>query len=336
MKHLLFICFLLVADKCLYAQSTAVVAPKPYAIAIHGGAGTITPENLSEEHQKQYKASLEKALTAGEQILSSGGAAIDAVQAVIMMLEDDSLFNAGKGSVYNHDEQIEMDASIMNGKDLNAGAVAGVRTIKNPILAARYVMDKSKHVMFSGAGAEQFAKDNELEIVDPGYFETERNKREIKQIKEKEGKKSSIIDDKGYSKFGTVGAVALDKEGNLAAGTSTGGMANKKFGRIGDSPIIGAGTYADNTSCAVSCTGWGEYFIRLVMAKSISDKMSMQGLGLRESVNYMIHDKLERMEATGGVIAVDKYANVVIDFNTKGMYRAWATSNGDKGIKMFE
>ncbi|MCB0700898.1 MAG: isoaspartyl peptidase/L-asparaginase, partial [Chitinophagaceae bacterium] len=246
MKHLLFLCFLLIADNCANAQTSMNETKKTYALVIHGGAGNIMPDNLPKELQERYKISLEKALAAGEQILSSGGAAIDAVQAAIMVMEDDSLFNAGKGSVYTNEEKIEMDASIMDGKDLNAGAVAGVTTIKNPIMGARYVMDKSKHVMLSGKGAEHFAKDNDLEIVKPDYFETQYNKKDIKKIKEREGKKSSLpVDKDAYSKYGTVGAVAMDINGNLAAGTSTGGMANKKFGRIGDSPIIGAGTYAD-------------------------------------------------------------------------------------------
>ncbi len=324
-KLLLVPVFLLLVNNA-YSQTLAT-ADKQYALVIHGGAGNMTKENISEEKEAHYKEVLGKALDAGEKILSSGGAAIDAVQAAIMVMEDDSLFNAGRGAVLTNEGTCEMDASIMNGSDLNAGAVAAATDIKNPILAARYIMDSTVHVMFSGKGASELAKQYGLETVAPDYFITEENKVRLKRVQENAKKED---------KHGTVGAVAVDKQGNIAAGTSTGGMTNKKSGRIGDSPIIGAGTYADNTTCGVSCTGWGEYFIRLVMAKSISDRMGMQGLTLDGSVNMMIHDKLERMEATGGVIAIDKYYNVVTAFNTQGMLRAWVKSTGEKKIEIYK
>lgn len=309
--------------------------PSPYAIVIHGGAGGIRKEQLSANEEQAYKAALEKALAAGEKILKDGGNAVDAVQKAIMILEDDTLFNAGKGAVFAANEKHELDASIMNGADLNAGAVAGVSTIKNPILAARAVMDKSQHVMFGGKGAEDFAEKNGCDVVENSYFSTKSNKERLERAKKNEGKKSGLNKDWQSDKYGTVGAVAMDLKGNVAAGTSTGGMVNKKQGRIGDSPLIGSGTYADNISGAVSCTGWGEYFIRLGMAKAICDRIELQALKADEAARTMIHDKLAPMGATGGVIVIDRSGNMAMDFNTAGMFRAWANSNGDRGIAMY-
>ncbi len=318
-----------------FAQNSAI-SSKPYVLVIHGGAGEINKAGTSPELEAAYKASLDKALKAGEEILKKGGDAIDAVQAAIMILENDSLFNAGKGAVLNNKGMAELDASIMRGDDLNAGAVAGVTNVKNPISAARLVMDKSPHVMLGGQGAEEFAKANGCELVDNNYFITDKNRKRLEQIKSNKGKKSQVKQPENRDgKYGTVGAVALDKNGNLAAGTSTGGMTNKKFGRIGDSPIIGAGTYADNMSCAVSCTGWGEYYIRLGFAKSICDRVELQGVPLKEATKLMIHDKLENMGASGGVIAIDRYGNYSIDYNTSGMHRAWVSSNGDTGVELY-
>lgn len=310
-------------------------AAKSYVLVIHGGAGGIRKGQLSEEQESAYQAGLEKALAAGEEILKNGGKAVDAVQKAIMILEDDTLFNAGKGSVFAANEKHELDASIMNGVDLNAGAVAGVRTIKNPIVASRAVMDKSQHVMLAGEGAETFAEKNGCDIVENSYFSTQASKSRLERAKKNEGKKSGLNKDWQDEKFGTVGAVAMDLEGNVAAGTSTGGMVNKKHGRIGDSPLIGSGTYADNVSGAVSCTGWGEYFIRLGMAKAICDRIELQSLKADEAARTMIHDKLAPMGATGGVIVIDRYGNFAIDFNTAGMFRAWASSNGKRGVAMY-
>jgi len=254
-----------------------------------------------------------------------------------VMLENDSMFNAGKGAVYAANGIIELDASIMDGSNLNAGAVAGITTVKNPITAARKVMEQSGHVMLARHGAEMFAEQQGCEIVPQSYFWTDKTRRSYRSSKEGNSKKSYLgqpgnVDEK----YGTVGAVALDKQGNLAAGTSTGGMTNKKFARIGDSPIIGAGTYADNNSCAVSCTGWGEYFIRLGMAKAIADRVELLHMPVDDAAKLMIHDKLQNMGATGGVIALDKNCNISLQFNTDGMHRAWKKSTGESGVELYK
>ena len=293
-----------------------------YAIVIHGGAGTVIRENTSKELQKKYEDKLREALEVGHSILESGGSSVDAVEKTIKILEDSELFNAGKGSVLTNEETVEMDASIMTGSDLNAGAVATLKTIKNPISAARAVMEKSKHVFLSGKGAENFAVDNGLETVNNNYFITEKQLKQIRKIKE--------------NKYGTVGCVALDKSGNITAGTSTGGMMNKKWNRIGDVPVIGAGTYANNKTCGVSATGWGEFFIRNVVAYDISAMMEYQNKTLEEAAKISIFDKVGKMGATGGVIGIDKNGSVMMQFNSPGMYRGYKTENSDYVIKMFE
>lgn len=333
MKQLLAVLLFLSITHLTLAQENK---NKKYVLVIHGGAGNILKENISEEDRSLYEAGLETALEAGKKILADGGAAIDAVQAAINVLEDDSMFNAGKGAVFAENGVNELDASIMSGADLNCGAVAGVTNIKNPIDAARAVMDKSEHVLMAREGAEEFAEQKNCEVVDRSYFGTAKTRARYEKRRENRSKKSFLgqpgnIDEK----YGTVGAVALDMQGNLAAGTSTGGMSGKKYSRIGDSPLIGAGTYADNNSCAVSCTGWGEYFIRLAMAKAICDRVEFQGLSVEEAGNIMLHEKLQDMGATGGVIVVDKDGNIAMTFNTNGMHRAWVTSDGDTGVKMF-
>ena len=293
-----------------------------YAIVIHGGAGTVIRENTSKELQKKYEDKLREALEVGHSILESGGSSVDAVEKTIKILEDSELFNAGKGSVLTNEETVEMDASIMTGSDLNAGAVATLKTIKNPISAARAVMEKSKHVFLSGKGAEIFAVDNGLETVNNNYFITEKQLKQIRKIKE--------------NKYGTVGCVALDKSGNITAGTSTGGMMNKKWNRIGDVPVIGAGTYANNKTCGVSATGWGEFFIRNVVAYDISAMMEYQNKTLEEAAKISIFDKVGKMGATGGVIGIDKNGSVMMEFNSPGMYRGYKTENSDYIIKMFK
>ena len=293
-----------------------------YAIVIHGGAGTVIRENTSKELQKKYEDKLREALEVGHSILESGGSSVDAVEKTIKILEDSELFNAGKGSVLTNEETVEMDASIMTGSDLNAGAVATLKTIKNPISAARAVMEKSKHVFLSGKGAENFAVDNGLETVNNNYFITEKQLKQIRKIKE--------------NKYGTVGCVALDKSGNITAGTSTGGMMNKKWNRIGDVPVIGAGTYANNKTCGVSATGWGEFFIRNVVAYDISAMMEYQNKTLEEAAKISIFDKVGKMGATGGVIGIDKNGSVMMEFNSPGMYRGYKTENSDYVIKMFK
>jgi beta-aspartyl-peptidase (threonine type) len=290
--------------------------------------------NLTEAQQTRYKAGISKALTAGYAILKKGGSSLDAVSAAIQILENDSLFNAGKGAVFTYEGRNELDASIMDGSNLKAGAVAGVTTIKNPITAARAVMEQSPHVMLAREGAERFAAAHGCTIVKPSYFYTHGRWNDLQRAKkviiEKEQKgKTGMLQPKNSDwKYGTVGAVALDAQGNLAAGTSTGGMTAKRWGRIGDSPIIGAGTYADNTTCAVSCTGWGDFFFRLSMAKSVSDRMDLAGETLQTAANTMIYQKLPALGGDGGLIALDKYGNIVMPFNTTSMFRGYVKADG--------
>lgn len=295
-----------------------------YVLVIHGGAGTILKKNMTDQQEAKYVEKLKEALTTGENILKNGGTSLDAVTKAIMVMEDSPLFNAGKGAVFTAEGQNEMDASIMDGQDLNAGAVAGVRHIKNPILAARAVMEESPHVMLVGEGAEIFAEKEGLEIVDTSYFFTENRWKSFLKAKT------------NAEKHGTVGAVALDKYGNLAAATSTGGMTYKMKGRVGDSPIIGAGTYADNNTCAVSATGHGEYFIRNVVAYDISALMKYKRLSLSEAANEVIMKKLKKIDAHGGIIAVDKDGNFTMTFNTEGMYRGYVASEGKSEVLIYK
>ena len=327
------------------AQLPEAAGKKNFVLVIHGGAGTILKKDMTPDSEKAYTESLEKALRKGYSILSKGGSAVDAVEAVVRLLEDNPLFNAGKGAVFTHDGKIELDAAIMNGKTLEAGAVAGVTNIKNPITAARRVMEKSGHVLLIGKGAEAFAAEQGLDMVDPSYFYTEaRWKSFQKQLLEdslKARKKDTMrktLNQPGNndSKYGTVGAVALDMQGNLAAATSTGGMSNKKFGRVGDVPIIGAGTYASNQTCAVSCTGWGEFFIRLVVAKTVSDLIEYKKISLQKATEEMIMNKVPQLGGDGGLIAVDKKGNIAMPFNTSGMYRGYIRSDGKRVVKIYK
>ena len=311
-------------------------------LVVHGGAGTILKSQMDAGKEQAYKTAISEALEKGYEILYNGGSSVDAVEAAIRILEDNPLFNAGKGAVFANSGKNELDASIMNGQTLEAGAVAGVTTIKNPVSAARAVMEKSSHVMMAGAGAEAFAQKQGLTIVDPSYFFTkerwealQRTKRED-SLNAKAGKKDNSAVVKTDPKFGTVGAVALDKQGNLAAATSTGGMANKRYGRIGDSPVIGAGTYANNATCAVSCTGWGEFFIRLVMAKTVSDMMEFGKMSLRQATEEMIMKRLPALGGDGGLIAVDREGNISFPFNTAGMYRGYIKKDGIKVINIYK
>lgn len=300
-----------------------------YVIVIHGGAGVILKENLSAKTDSLIRAKLSEAIMVGHDILKNGGSSLDAVEKTINVLEDSPLFNAGKGAVFTNEETNEMDASIMTGQDLNAGAVAGIKTVKNPISAARKVMENSPHVMLSGKGADTFSKELGLEIVDPSYFFTENRFESLKRIKARENQKTSLLTPELHdSKFGTVGCVALDKNGNIAAGTSTGGMTNKKWNRIGDTPIIGAGTYANNKTCGILSTGHGEFFIRANVAHDISALMEYKGLTLQEAAREVIQHKLKDLGGDGGIIALDKEGNIVMEFNTPGMYRAYADVKG--------
>ena len=325
-----------------------------FALVIHGGAGTILKKNMTPEIEKNYKDKLLEAINTGYSILEKGGSSIECVEKVIRILEDSPLFNAGKGAVFTNEGTNEMDASIMDGKTLNAGAVAGVKTIKNPISAARLVMKKSPHVMLAGKGAEAFAKHNGLEIVDPSYFYNEIRHQQWLKVKQQEEDKEQNDENGGYNlpgssetefnlniegddqHYGTVGAVALDRMGNIAAGTSTGGMTNKRWGRIGDSPIIAAGTYADNNSCGVSCTGHGEYFIRTVAAYDVAARMKYLHTGVQEAAGQVIHGKLEELGGKGGIIAMDAEGNIAIEFNTTGMYRASISSNSKAMVAIYK
>lgn len=304
-----------------------------YVLVIHGGAGTILKENMSDEQEAIIKAKLEEALRTGQEILERGGTSVDAVVATIKIMENSPLFNAGKGAVFTHEGRNEMDASLMDGRDLNAGAVAGVTNIKNPISLAREVMINSKHVMLSGKGAEEFARTRNMEMVDPAYFRTERRWNQLQKALERD---KILLDHDGDEKFGTVGAAALDRHGNLAAGTSTGGMTNKRWNRIGDSPVIGAGTYADNNSCALSATGHGEYFIRAAAAYSICALMEYKGLTLQQAADEIIMNKLVKMGGSGGIIAVDRAGNISMTFNTEGMYRGYVKGHDKPVIRIYK
>ncbi len=307
-----------------------------FGLIIHGGAGNITPENLPKDLQEKYKAKLKEALMTGYNILKNGGHSLDAVEKVINVMENSPLFNAGKGAVMTDIGTCELDASIMDGKTLNAGAVAGAQHIKNPITAARKVMELTPHVLLGGEGADEFAKEIGLPTVPNSYFYTPHRLKQYQQYKQKQKEKSTSSIKGKIKKFGTVGCTALDKYGNLAAGTSTGGIPFKKFGRIGDSPIIGAGTYASNQTCAISCTGQGEYFIRNVVAYDISARMEYKGSSLEKAAHKVILDKLVKQKAEGGMIGIDKYGNITAVFNTPGMFRAFITNKSKAVIKMFK
>ncbi len=300
-----------------------------YAIVIHGGAGVMSKEKMTIEQQVEYKAKLNEALELGDKMLKEGAKAVDVVVSVINVLEDSPLFNAGKGAVFTSDEKVELDASIMEGKTLNAGAVAGVQDIKNPINAAREVMDNSEHVFLSGKGASEFAKKQGLEIVPNKYFYTDIRYESLMQLKKQERERTQ------KDNTGTVGCAVLDTHGNLSAGTSTGGMTNKKYGRIGDAPIIGAGTYASNKTCAVSCTGHGEYYIRLGFARDISALMEYKNLSVSKACQEEIR-KLTELGGTGGVIGIDTLGNIAMEFNTSGMFRGYLKSTGEKEIAIFK
>ncbi|WP_373058137.1 isoaspartyl peptidase/L-asparaginase family protein [Zunongwangia sp. H14] len=322
------------------SEKTANDSIPNFGIVIHGGAGTILKENMTDSLEQAYREKLEEAIRTGHKILANGGTAVEAVRKTINVMENSPLFNSGKGAVFTNEETNELDASIMDGKTLNAGAVAGVSIVKNPIDLAYEVMVHSEHVLLAGKGAERFAKEQGLEIVDPSYFYTQNRFRSLQRVKEKEkaeaGNKMAFYDP--YikdSKFGTVGCAALDKNGNLAAGTSTGGMTNKKYNRIGDSPIIGAGTYANNKTCAVSGTGWGEFFIRGVVAYDISALMEYKGLNLQEAASKVIQEKNPELGGNGGIIAIDHEGNVAMEFNTAGMYRAKMNKNGELEIGIY-
>lgn len=307
-----------------------------FGIAIHGGAGTLPQSSMTEEKEREYRAALSQAINAGYGVLEKGGNALDAVEAAVTDLEDCPLFNAGRGAVYNNAGKHEMDASIMCGKNLSAGAVALIKNVKHPVSLARAVMERSGHVFLCGVGAEDFARIAKLEFAPDEYFDTDFRYAQWQSVKDEEG---SFLDHDiatdSTKKFGTVGAVALDKHGDLAAATSTGGMTNKKYGRIGDSSIIGAGNYANNKTCAVSCTGHGELFIRSVVAYDISCLMEYKNLSLAEACNEVVMKKLVAIQGDGGLIAIDKNGDIQMPFNCEGLYRA-KKSDGVEWIRIYK
>ena len=310
-----------------------------YAIALHGGAGTILRSHLTPEKELAYKTALGEALEVGESILKKGGNALDAIEQTVISLENCPLFNAGKGAVFTYDGKHEMDASIMSGIDLSAGAVSGINHVKNPVKLARAIMEKTEHVYLSGNGALEFAHKIKAELENDDYFYVQMRHDQWKEAQKSDGvflDHNLQQNENGEKKFGTVGAVALDVHGNLAAATSTGGMTNKKFGRVGDSPIIGAGTYANNATCAISCTGHGEFFIRSIVAYDISCLMEYAGLSLKQACDKVVKDKLVKIGGEGGLVAVDKFGNIELSFNSEGMYRAMKTSESDVYVGIYE
>lgn len=324
MKNFILSFSLILAAVTLNAQQV-----QKYALVLHGGAGVMSQKLMTPDVQKQYIAVLNLALHVGDSVLASGGKCMDAVEKTINILEDSPLFNAGKGAVFNHEGIIELDASVMDGKTQAAGAVAGVRDIKNPISLARTVMEKSEHVLLTGNGASQFAVEQGFKLVPNSYFHTEKRWNDLQQLLKKE-REAGIND-----KHGTVGCVALDTFGNIAAGTSTGGMTNKKYGRIGDSPIIGAGTYANNATGGFSCTGHGEYYIRLGFSRDISALMEYKNMDVQKACRAEV-EKLTNLGGTGGVIGLDKQGNIAMEFNTSGMFRGYIKSNGEKMTAIFK
>ena len=316
----------------LFAVSLSAAANEPpIALVIHGGAGTISREALTPERESAIRADLDRALDAGHAVLASGGSALDAVSAAVVVLEDSPHFNAGKGAVFNAEGINELDAAIMDGSRQAAGSVAGVHRVRNPVRLARAVMEHSPHVMLIGEGAEQFGQMHGIETVDPAYFRTEERWQQLEAARAREAAQADVAAD---AYFGTVGAVALDRQGRLAAATSTGGMTNKRWGRVGDAPIIGAGTWAD-AGCAVSATGWGEYFIRLNVAHDICARFSYRGESLDRAAESVILDRLPELGGDGGVIAMDGQGRIAMPFNTAGMYRGWINTDGSRGTAIF-
>jgi beta-aspartyl-peptidase (threonine type) len=332
----------------IQAQEKQLIEKTPkmnsnFSIALHGGAGNMAKKNLTPEKEAEYKAKLQEAIDKGRTMLADGAEAVDAVEAVIKILEDSPLFNAGKGSVFAHDGTNQMDAAIMDGKTLDAGTLTNVRTIKNPISAAKLIMQKSKFVFLSAKGAEKFAKENNIEIVDTSYFFYQSRWdefikiRDSKKVKLDNDSSTGMLDpfNSSIDKYGTVGCVVLDRYGNLAAGTSTGGIVNKDYNRIGDSPIIGAGTYANNKTCAISCTGHGEDFIKIVAAHDVSALIEYKHLKLKTAVARVIK-KLTDIKGRGGLIAIDHKGNIVMDMNTNGMFRASANQDGILNVSIYK
>ena len=334
-RHPIVLCLLLGLSMSAAAVAAEPTDPpaSPTALVIHGGAGVIERSALTPEREQAVRRDMNRALDAGNAILRRGGSALDAVQAAIVVLEDSPYFNAGKGAVFNHEGVNELDASIMDGSSLRAGAVAGVHRVKNPIALARAVMEHSPHVMLIGDGAEAFGKTQAgIEFVDPTYFRTDERWQQLQDELQKEQSAAYVPPSSNYT--GTVGAVALDAQGRLAAATSTGGMTNKRWGRVGDSPIIGAGTYA-NGDCAVSGTGWGEFYIRAAVAHDICARVAYRGDALALAAEDVVDKIVPALGGDGGAIALDKAGNIAMPFNTSGMYRAWIKPDGSRGVAIY-
>jgi len=303
------------------------------ALAIHGGAGTILKANITSEKEKEYREALNESLCEAYEILKNGGSGLEAVERAVMTMEDSDLFNAGKGSVFTAEGKHEMEASIMCGKTLEAGAVANVRNIKNPVLLSKKVLENEDFVFLSGKGANEFADEHQIEVKPDDYFYSEHRYNQWQNVKKSEG---MVLDHDGDRKFGTVGAVALDSEGNIAAATSTGGLTNKKYGRLGDSAVVGSGVYANNKTCAVSCTGYGEFFLRGVVAYDISCLMEYKKLTLEEAAHEVINKKMTEMKGEGGAIAIDAKGNIALPFNSEGMYRGYIKSDGKPIVHIYK
>ena len=344
MKRLLFSGFVLSFVAVLPADSiageNAATSNAAFALVIHGGAGVLSKKEMTPESESAYRAVLEQSLRAGYAVLQTNGTSTDAVVAAIQVMEDSPLFNAGRGAVLNSEGQVELDAAIMEGAGRKAGSVAAVKHLKNPIMTARLVMEKSPHVLLVGDGAEKFAKEQGIELVPQDYFITEARVKQLEQIlREKQSQnkpRSDLPKRPGTDRFGTVGAVALDRQGNLAAGTSTGGLAGKLPGRVGDSPIIGAGTYANNATCAVSATGHGEFFIRSVVAYDIASLMDYKRLTVAEAAKEVVRKKLVAFGGEGGVIAIDGKGHIALPFNSEGMYRGYVREDGKPAVFIYE
>lgn len=331
--HRLAVLLLAFAAMTAHAQDTPSTG-KPIALVIHGGAGTMSRQALTPDMEKAIRADLDRALDAGYAVLKRGGSALDAVSAAAVILEDSTHFNAGKGAVFSAEGINELDAAIMDGATLKAGAVAGLRRVKNPIRLARAVMEKSPHVMLIGEGAERFGATVGIEFVDPSYFRTEERWRQLQEAKAKE-KAGAAVEAGPARYFGTIGALALDAQGRLAAATSTGGMTNKRWGRVGDSPIVGAGTYA-NDRCAVSGTGWGEFYIRLAVAHDICARVAYRGDTVAAAAEEVVMKRVPALGGDGGAIAMDAAGNIAMPFNTGGMYRGWINPDGSRGTAVFK
>ena len=323
------------ATTMIQAQTKAGDTGAPIAIAIHAGSGTINKGDFSDEKEREIRETLERAVRAGHEILTDGGTSLDAVTRAITILEDSPHFNAARGAVFNAEGKNELDASIMDGSDLNAGAVAAIHNVRNPVLLARKVMTDSAHVMLMGDGAEQFARDHDIAFEDDDYFFTQYRWQQLQKAKAKDNGGTTFLSETPDQWFSTVGAVALDSQGSLAAGTSTGGMTNKRWGRVGDSPIIGAGTYADNRSCAVSATGHGEYFIRATVARDICARVQYTGVSLAAAADQVVNRELVEMGGSGGIIAIDPQGNIALTFNTPGMYRASVDTAGNVYVAIY-